>query len=70
MQIPFVLLVYLEEDSLWDIQGAVAQLDRASASWSIGHDEGNFINECGQIQGSLKLLTNWFTTKVILSQAL
>jgi len=35
-------------------QGAVAQVDRASASWSIGHYGGNSIDECGQIQGSLK----------------
>jgi hypothetical protein len=41
----------------------------------IGHPEGNFRSECGQIQGSLSLFVKksfltFRTDKVILSQAL
>ena len=34
--------------------GAVAQMDRASASWTIGHRGGNSMSECGQIRWNLK----------------
>jgi len=33
--------------------GAVAQKDRASASWISGTRQGNRLCECGQTQGSL-----------------